>query len=124
MTKKHILLGICGAFVGFILGAIIFGSNVKYKKMVKEARLECIKYNNYYNEIYDAAARNYFVTGNQIDKYTVSIIQHDFPYLMAINKALHIDCRDYDEDGEVIMIKNENGELNPMEKLPDELKII
>ena len=63
--KKNIIFGIFGLAIGLAIGAMVFGSNVKYKNMVKNARLECIKYNKEYNEIYDAVFKNYFMDGGE-----------------------------------------------------------
>ncbi len=122
--KKNIIFGIFGLAIGLAIGAMVFGSNVKYKNMVKNARLECIKYNKEYNEIYDAIFKNYFMDGGERYKLAALILQNDFPFIMAINKALDIDCREYDENGEVIMAEQKNGEQQPMEHLPNELRIM
>lgn len=122
--KKNYIIGICCSIFGFALGSIVFAPNVKYKTMVENAREECIEYNREYNKNYNTFITNYFATGGEFYKVAASILQNDFPYIMAINKSLNIDCREYDENGEVVMIKGKNGDLSPMEELPNEIRIM
>ena len=124
MNKKEIIIGCCGLAIGFAIGAAVFVSNNKYKKMVKEARMECIEYNKEHNQIYNVIMKNYLF--QQDEKYGLAgsiMLELDFPHLMSINKALGIDCKKYGENGKVIM-SEQNGKQYPMEGLPDELKLL
>jgi len=124
MNKKSIIIGACGLVIGFAIGAIVFGASIKYKHMIEITRNECIEFNKDHNKVYDAIVRNYIIYGGEKYRLAASILQNDFSHIIAINKALGIDCYDYNENGEVIMVEHENGELHPVEKLPEELRII
>lgn len=124
MDKKTIMAASCSLLIGFAIGTLIFGSNIKYKHMVEDARNKCIEYNKQYNEIFNVVTKNYISYGYEEYELAGSILQHDLPYIMAINKALYIDCRIYDESGDVVMYEQKNGERHPGEMLPDELRII
>lgn len=88
--------------------------------MVDKARVECIEYNKKHNEIFQIVAKNYILYEDEKCGVAASAMQETLPLAMSICKALEIDCRMYDENGDVKM--SETG--YPFEGLPDELRIM
>lgn len=90
---------------------------------VDKARRECIELNREFNQLYQVIMLNYAIKGDPDFESAAICLQKLMPKIMSVNKSLQIDCINYDEDGEPIMVKHEDGNLYPGESLPNELKI-
>lgn len=90
-------------------------------KNVDDARRECIQLNQEYNRLYQKAMLEY-MSGNTQWGLAAGCLQEIMPELLNVNKALGIDCTQYDENGEPVMMEHPNGERHPVEIIPDEIR--
>lgn len=93
----------------------------KQEKEIDNARLKVIELNQKYNKLYQAIMSQY-MAGNSDYEAAGMCLQMLTKEIIAVNKALKIDCKQYDENGEAIMVEGKNG-LSPIEIIPNELKI-
>lgn len=85
---------------------------------VDDARRECIQLNQEYNRLYQKAMLEY-LSGNTQWDLAAGCLQEIMSELLNVNKALGIDCAQYDENGEPVMMMDANGERHPVEIIPN-----
>lgn len=97
-------------------------SSKKDQEIIDNARVECIKLNQKYNQLYQVVMARY-MSGNSEFEAAALCLQGITPELLSVNKALKIDCKHYDENGNPTMVQNEDGVTSPVEIIPNELSI-
>lgn len=93
----------------------------KEQRTIDNARVEVIKLNQKYNKLYQTVMSEY-VRGNSNFESAAICLQELTKEIIDVNKALKIDCKQYNENGKPSMIQGEDG-LSPVESIPNELKI-
>lgn len=101
---------------------LIKGDNSDNKKLIDNARREVIKLNQKHNDLYFKVA-SLSMKGDKDYEAGVVCLQELTAEIIAVNKALNIDCKLYDENGKPLMQQNSDGTKSPVEILPNELKI-
>ncbi len=92
------------------------------EKMIKNSRLAVLELNKKYNQLYQVVMEGY-LSGNKEFEAAGICLQSLTMEIINVNKALHIDCKQYGKNGNPQMIEDKNGKLSPIEIIPDELKI-
>lgn len=64
-----------------------------------------------------------YMSGDAEWESGVVCLQQILKEIMALNKALGIDCKQYSENGKPILTETEDGAKSPIEILPNELRI-
>lgn len=108
-----------------IIFLFVLGCNSEHKEdmeIIDNARRDIINLNQKYNNLYQFVMVNYMQGNNNYGPAAVCL-QDLAVELMAVNKALKIDCYKYDEKGNPIMERDNNGKSTPVEIIPNEMKI-
>ena len=92
------------------------------QEIIKNAREEVIKLDQKYNQLYQVVMMEY-MRGDSRYESAALCLQEITKELMSVNKALKIDCKQYNENGEPTMLQDKDGSLSPIEIIPNELKI-
>lgn len=114
---RNILLS---AILLFLLGCD--SSSKDNDSIIDNSRTAVIELNQKYNQLYNIVMKEY-IKGNSEYEAAGICLQSLTKELMAVNKALLIDCKKYDEKGKPQMIEDQSGNLSPVEIIPNELKI-
>lgn len=97
-------------------------SSSKDQEIIDNARVECIKLNQKYNQLYQVVMSRY-ISGNSEYESAAICLQEITKELLSVNKALKIDCKHYDENGKPTMMQNKDGGTSPVEIIPNELSV-
>lgn len=96
------------------------GQDVR-QETIDNTRMEVIKLNQKYNMLYQAVMSQY-MQGNRNYESAAICLQELAQEIIDVNKALKIDCKQYNENGEPTLIQGEDG-LSPAEGIPNVLRI-
>lgn len=126
--KKNVLKNVGFLILGFILGGIVVGALVSKESETKRtldfSRSKMIELNKEYNELFNKLAYYSMAENNSYATAAAQTLQQLTPGLIELNKALKLDCKEYQENGEPLMVQDEKGSMNPLEKLPEEIRIV
>lgn len=112
-------------YILYIMLLFLIGCNSsseQSEEIVDDSRSAVIELNQRYNELYQVVMKEY-LRGNAEYEAAGVCLQALTKEIMAVNKALHIDCKMYGENGSPQMVEDKYGNLSPIEILPNELKI-
>ena len=98
------------------------GNSLNEAEIIDAARRKIINLNKKHNKVYNFIAKRY-MKGDKNSEGGVFCLQELTLEIIAVNRALKIDCKSYDENGNPLMIQNADGTKSPAEGLPEELRI-
>ena len=127
--KKNILKNVGLLILGFVMGGAVVGAmmqskDVETQKVLDFSRSKMVEFNKGYNEMVNSVVYYAIEKNDGYATVAAQTLQHLTPELIELNKALRLDCKEYQENGKPLMVKDENGVENPLEKLPEEVRII
>ena len=97
-------------------------SSKEDQEIIENAREEVIKLDQKYNQLYQVVMMEYMSGDSRYESAAVCL-QELTKELLSVNKALKIDCKKYNDNGEPTMLQDKDGSLSPIEIIPNELKI-
>ena len=126
MKKK--LFVILGFFLSFLLGYALKPTHSeeldKMKFTLIASRQASVELNKKYNSIYNKLAIVAMNRNNTGAIFAFEVIKILSPEMMTMSKSLGMDCKKYGEDGKPIMVEDyKTGQMNPVEILPEEIRI-
>ena len=127
--KQKILHSIAFFIIGVCVGGIIISAvdanKVKNNEqaIIDNGRMSMIEFNKEYNKLYNDLGYLAIGENNDFAKVTMNVVLKLTPKLIEVNKSLKLDCKDY-QNGAPVSIQDENGRSTPLEKLPEEIKIL
>lgn len=127
--KQKILHSIAFFIIGVCVGGIIISAvdanKVKNNEqaIIDNGRMSMIEFNKEYNKLYNDLGYLAIGENNDFAKVTMNVLLKLTPKLIEVNKSLKLDCTDY-KNGAPVSIQDENGRSTPLEKLPEEIKIL
>lgn len=104
---------------------LLFGCNnssTNNEQIIDNARIEVINLNKKYNRRYQLVYLEYFKWNKAYESAAICL-QELLTEIIAVNKSLKIDCKQYNANGEPSMVEDADGSRSPIEGLPDELRI-
>ena len=127
--KKNILKNVGLLILGFVIGGVVGGFLIQGKcddnqKVLDYSRNKMVEFNKGYNEMVNSVIYYAIEKNDGYATVAAQTLQQLTPGLIELNKALKLDCKEYQENGEPLMVKDKNGVENPLEKLPEEVRII
>lgn len=130
MSMKQIILHsiaffIIGVCVGGIIISAVDANKVKNNEqaIIDNGRMSMIEFNKEYNKLYNDLGYLAIGKNNDFAKVTMNVLLKLTPKLIEVNKSLKLDCTEY-QNGAPVSIQDENGRSTPLEKLPEEIKIL
>lgn len=116
------LIGLC---VGGIAECASMSKRIKNNEQViiDNGRTAMIEFNKEYNKVYNNLGYLAIGQGNEYAIVTMQVLQKLTSELIKLNKSLKLDCKIY-RNGAPSLIEDENGNTNPLEKLPEEIRIL
>ena len=96
---------------------------MEIQSVLDEGRDAMIKTNIYVNEFAKKLFISSFVDGNTNAAVASKTLEALFPELLKLNKSLKLDCTEY-KNGAPVSTKDEYGNSNPVETLPEEKRIL
>lgn len=127
--KQKILHSIAFFIIGVCVGGIIISAvdanKVKNNEqaIIDNGRMSMIEFNKEYNKLYNDLGYLAIGENNDFAKVTMNVLLKLTPKLIEVNKSLKLDCTDY-QNGAPVSIQDKNGRSTPLEKLPEEIKIL
>ncbi len=119
-----LLLGIIiGVSIGLFLSSKATNDNEDAQVILDNSRLYMIEFNKEYNKLYNDLGILVIGEDNDYARLTIHVLQKLTPDLIKINKSLKLDCKKY-QDGNPLMIEDKYGNKNPLEILPEEIRIM
>lgn len=127
--KKNILKNVGLLILGFVIGGVVGGFLIQGKgaenqKVLDHGRSKMVEFNKVYNEMVNSVIYYAIEKNDGYATVAAQTLQQLTPGIIEINKALKLDCKEYQENGEPLMVKDKNGVENPLEKLPEEVRIL
>lgn len=123
--KRNILKNVGLLILGIILGVVIAGALMqKSQKVLDNSRYSMIEFNKEYNRLYNQIGYYAIAENNESAIVCFQVLQELGPELFDLNRSLKLDCKEYQENGKPMMSRDENGVESPVEKLPEEIRII
>ena len=123
--KQKITLVVISLSIGFVVGYMVkptMSDQLKEcQSTINNTRNALIELNKHYNTLFNGLGY-YAMQGNSEATLSIQALQELFPRILHTCKTIGLDCNKYDEDGTPTMIENENGNKNPVEILPEEIK--
>lgn len=134
MKNNLFLIIMCfsiGACMGGAIVASIQANEVQEKEheineiqsTLDKGRNTMIEFNKNYNAITQELFILSFVDNNQAASFALNVLNPMGQKIIELNKSFGIDCKQYNEDGSVLMIESEHGR-SPLETIPKELRIM
>ena len=127
--KQKVLLSIVFFILGFGIGETVeFARSSNQTKnneqvIINNGRTSMIEFNIKFNKIYNNIGKLAIGQNNEYAIAIMQVLQQLAPELIKINKSLMLDCTEY-QNGAPVSIQDENGESSPLEKLPEEIRIM
>ncbi len=127
--KQKVLLSIVFFILGFGIGETVESarsSNLTKNNeqvIINNGRTSMIEFNIKFNKIYNNIGKLAIGQNNEYAIAIMQVLQQLAPELIKINKSLMLDCTEY-QNGAPVSIQDENGESSPLEKLPEEIRIM
>lgn len=127
--KQKILHSIAFFIIGVCVGGIIISTvdanKVKNNEqaIIDNGRMSMIEFNKEYNKLYNDLGYLAIGENNDFAKVTMNVLLKLTPKLIEVNKSLKLDCTDY-QNWAPVSIQGENGRSTPLEKLPEQIKIL
>lgn len=123
--KKNVLKNVGLLILGIILGVVIAGVLMqKTQKVLDDSRFSMVEFNKKYNKLYNQIGYYAIAENNEAAMVGFQVLQELGPELFDLNRSLKLDCKEYQENGKPLMGRDENGVESPVEKLPEEIRII
>lgn len=91
--------------------------------IINNGRTSMIEFNIKFNKIYNNIGKLSIGQNNEYAIAIMQVLQQLAPELIKINKSLKLDCTEY-QNGAPVSIQDENGNSSPLEKLPEEIRIM
>lgn len=111
---------ICVCVVGILSLRLIHYK--KEAKMVELARQKCIEYNMQHKKWMNNCIVEYY-NGDASFETALTLIKLQMPMIIKIEESLGIDCIMYEENGKPYVAKDDQGKLQNMYDLPNELRL-
>ena len=127
--KQKVLLSIVFFILGFGIGETVeFARSSNQTKnneqvIINNGRTSMIEFNIKFNKIYNNIGKLAIGQNNENTIAIMQVLQQLAPELIKINKSLMLDCTEQ-QNGAPVSIQDENGEISPLEKLPEEIIIM
>lgn len=127
--KQKVLLSIVFFILGFGIGETVeFARSSNQTKnneqvIINNGRTSMIEFNIKFNKIYNNIGKLAIGQNNENAIAIMQVLQQLAPELIKINKSLMLDCTEQ-QNGAPVSIQDENGEISPLEKLPEEIIIM
>lgn len=127
--KQKVLLSIVFFILGFGIGETVESARSSNQTknneqvIINNGRTSMIEFNIKFNKIYNNIGKLAIGQNNEYAIAIMQVLQQLAPELIKINKSLMLDCTEY-QNGAPVSIQDENGESSPLEKLPEEIRIM
>lgn len=122
-----VVFNVLALVIGFIIGYVVKPTHSdrleEYISTINHSREASIELNKQFNDIYNKMGI-LAMGGNEYAITICQTMQQLTHNIKQVSKALGLDCREYNEDGKPLMIEDENGQTNPVEILPEKIKIV
>ena len=127
--KKNILKNVGLLILGFVMGGALVGAMMQSKdaetqKILDNSRYSMVELNKEYNRLYNQIGYYAIAENNEYASVIIQVLQELAPKFFDLNRSLKLDCKAYQENGNPLMSRDKNGVESPMEKLPEEVRII
>ena len=127
--KQKVLLSIVFFILGFGIGETVESARSSNQTknneqvIINNGRTSMIEFNIKFNKIYNNIGKLAIGQNNEYAIAIMQVLQQLAPELIKINKSLKLDCTEY-HNGAPVSIQDENGNSSPLEKLPEEIRIM
>jgi hypothetical protein len=127
--KQKVLFSIVFFILGLCIGGVAESARMSNKTMnneqviINNGRTSMIEFNIKFNKIYNNIGKLAIGQNNEYAIAIMQVLQQLAPELIKINKSLKLDCTEY-QNGAPVSIQDENGNSSPLEKLPEEIRIM
>lgn len=130
--KQKVFLSVAFFLIGICIGGVAecarMSSKAEKDKQTMQAIIDngrntIIEFNKEYNKLYNDLGYLAIGENNDFAKVTMNVLLKLTPKLIEINKSLKLDCTNY-QNGAPVSIQDENGRSTPLEKLPEEIRIM
>lgn len=127
--KQKVFFSIVFFILGLCIGGVAESARMSNKTMnneqviINNGRTSMIEFNIKFNKIYNNIGKLAIGQNNEYAIAIMQVLQQLAPELIKINKSLKLDCTEY-QNGAPVSIQDENGESSPLEKLPEEIRIM
>lgn len=127
--KQKVFFSIVFFILGLCIGGVAESARMSNKTMnneqviINNGRTSMIEFNIKFNKIYNNIGKLAIGQNNEYAIAIMQVLQQLAPELIKINKSLKLDCTEY-QNGAPVSIQDENGNSSPLEKLPEEIRIM